>query len=140
MSRSGYGDYDSNDHWGHIRWRGAVARGFKGKRGQEFLKEAIEVMDGMEVKSISNLELGDPALGYCTLGVVGAAREMDLKSLQFAEAQTVGDAFGISGAMAAEIMFMNDEAMHYDETGEERWKRMRRFLEHQLNDEKLNAP
>lgn len=128
MSRSGYSD--DCDDWALIRWRGAVNSAIKGKRGQAFLHEALSALDAMPEKRLAAESLHDQAAGqFCTLGVVGAARGMDLKPLEDMDREVIANAFGISEALAAEIMFENDEAWGYKSTPEARWSRMRNWLE-----------
>jgi hypothetical protein len=135
MSRSGY----SEDYYGPELnlYRGAVASAIKGKRGQAFIKEAIVAFDAMKDKRIITDSLHEPKLGeYCTLGVIGASRGMDLKSIEYAEPEGIAKAFGISKAMTAEIMFENDECDEYPSrlsNPEKRWLRMRNWLVSNLN-------
>ena len=134
MSRSGYSD--DCDGWALIRWRGAVNSAIKGKRGQAFLREALAAMDAMPEKRLTTDSLHEPTTGeFCTLGVVGAARGMDMKPLELFEREGIAEGFGISMALAAEIMFENDEGGYYwsyhngPETPEARWSRMRSWIE-----------
>lgn len=138
MSRSGYID-DCDDWWGHIRWRGAVASGFRGKRGQAFLKELIEAMDAMPVKELhSNTFAKDGC--HCALGVISAKRGIDMSEYEPDEygdfegdRDDIGPLLGISSAMAREIMYANDE-WHYANPAE-RWTKMRAWLvKHIAND------
>ena len=124
MSRSGYSD--DCDGWSLIRWRGAVASGLRGKRGQEFLKEALAALDAMPVKRLITDELKAEG-SYCTLGVVGEARGMDMDAIDPYNAADVSAKLGISFAMAKEIVYLNDEGW-YDETPEHRWRRMREWV------------
>ena len=62
--------------------------------------------------------------GGAAPGAVGKARGMLLTPLEGCEADEVAEAFGISTAMAAEIMFCNDELGEFDETPEQRHARM----------------
>lgn len=135
MSRSGYSD--DCDGWALIRWRGAVKSAIKGKRGQAFLQEVLATLDAMPVKSLSAHSLQDQASGeFCTLGAVGAARSLDMKPLEDADREDIAKAFGISEALAAEIMFENDEDFIWrsrdEHSGEARWSRMRAWIESQI--------
>lgn len=130
MSRSGYSD--DCDGWSLIRWRGAVTSSIRGKRGQAFLRELATAMDAMPVKELIADELQTADGGFCTIGVLGAARGMDMSRLDPHDRETVSAAFGISPAMAAEIVFENDEAGWYDEKPEIRWFRMRQWVESNL--------
>jgi hypothetical protein len=117
------------DQWALIRWRGAVKQSLRGSRGQAFIREAISALDAMPVKALAKNTLQTEEGSYCTLGAVGAARGMDLSTLDPEDTATVAAQFGISGAMAREIVYMNDEGYWQRETPEARWARMREWLE-----------
>lgn len=153
MSRSGYSD--DCDGWAIIRWRGAVASAIRGKRGQAFLRETLAALDAMPVKELAADSLANVAGQYCTLGAVGAVRGVELGKLEGMEREVIAAAFGIPEALAAEIMFENDEREQrvyverhgpprssYDHyglgwdvrraTGAERWARMRKWVADQI--------
>lgn len=134
MSRSGYtDDYDCDD-WSLNLWRGAVVRGIRGKRGQAFLKEMAAAMDAMPEKRLIANDL-EEAGEVCAIGSVGKARGVDMSELDPEDRYAVADVFNISPAMAAEVVFMNDEASAvWDraETPEERFARMRAWIEANL--------
>lgn len=126
MSRSGYNDDCGG--WDLIRWRGAVNSALKGKRGQAFLAELRDALDAMPDKRLIADSL--QAEGeFCTIGVLGAKRGVDMAVLDPDDREAVGEAFGISPAMASEIVFMNDEGSWQAETPEQRWTRMRDWVE-----------
>lgn len=129
MSRSGYTDDCDND-WEWIRWRGAVKSTLRGRRGQAFLRELGAALDAMPDKRLGSGSIVDDSTGcMCTLGVVAQARGMDTAALDDAfDRRDAETAFGIAEAMAAEIMFENDEVGPYKETEGERWWRMRRWV------------
>jgi hypothetical protein len=110
MSRSGYTE-DCDDQWALIRWRGAVNAGIKGKRGQAMLRELLAALDAMPDKRLVANSLVSEDGEFCTLGVLGKARGVDLETLDPDDRETVAHTFGISVAMAAEIMWENDEAI-----------------------------
>lgn len=134
MSRSGYID-DDYDQWQHIKWRGQVASAVRGKRGQSFLHELIEALDAMPEKRLIAHDLVKDAPAFvppelstpqvCAIGSVGVRRSIDLTVLDPDNPHEVGEAFGIAHQLAAEIVFMNDEAGPWKETPEDRWQRMR---------------
>lgn len=135
MSRSGYSD-DCDESIG--LWRGAVARAINGKRGQAFLRELAEAMDAMPEKKLIKDVLESHGC-FCTLGVVGASRGIDMTDIDYEDSEEVGKVFGISRAMAAEIEFMNDEMSYYTygvgyerDTDEKRWVRMRKWVADQI--------
>ncbi len=128
MSRSGYSD----DCWGVdlICWRGAVASAIRGKRGQAFLYEMLHAMAALPERKLVSHDLeADGAV--CAIGSVGKARGIDMKKLDPEDRDAVAKAFGIAPALAAEIVYMNDEA-DWSETPEERFVRMRNWIEEQL--------
>lgn len=141
MSRSGYCD-DVEDNWRRICWRGAVTSAIKGKRGQDFLMELAAAMDAMPVKRLVTEELQADG-EFCTLGVVGAARNLDMSIIDPDDAEVVADKFGLAEAMVREIVYENDERYgdykwidgerkYVRETPEERWTRMRKWVDSQI--------
>ena len=141
MSRSGYCD-DNDDNWRHICWRGAVNSAIKGKRGQSFLIELAAAMDAMPAKRLVTEELQADG-EYCTLGVVGAARNLDMSVLDPDDAEVVADKSGLAAAMVREIVYENDERYgdykwvdgerkYVRESPEERWIRMRKWVDSQI--------
>lgn len=128
MSRSGYDD--DCDGWDLIRWRGAVASAIRGARGQAFLKEMLAALDAMPEHKLVQGELEQHG-EVCAIGAVGKARGVDMATIDPEDRDQVAKAFNISPALAAEIVFENDEAAGYwsKETPEARWGRMRRWVE-----------
>ena len=112
MSRSGYTD-DNEDPLALGRWRQAVKRSLEGKRGQALLRELIETLDAMEDKRLFPGSFATADGEFCTLGVLGARRGTKMDDLgddeDGCDTDIVGQRFGIAPAMAAEIMYMNDE-------------------------------
>lgn len=114
MSRSGYtDDYGDDDPLALGRWRQAVKRAIEGKRGQALLRELIEALDAMPDKRLYPGSFATADGEFCTLGVLGAKRGTKMDDLGDDDAgcdtQLIGERFGIAGAMAAEIMYLNDE-------------------------------
>lgn len=132
MSRSGYSD--DCDGWALIRWRGAVNSAIKGARGQAFLKELLAALDAMPDKRLVIDELQADGQ-FCALGVIGAKRGIDMATIDPEARDTVAKTFGIAEALAAEIMFENDEAGWIDETPDHRWSRVRNWIAAQIKPE-----
>lgn len=130
MSRSGYGELDS---WALICWRGAVASAIRGKRGQAFFNELLVAMDKMPVKRLIAHELESNG-EFCTLGVLGNSRGLDMDKIDPDEPEQVSSAFDIACALAQEVVYMNDEygCDWNDETPERRWARMRKWISDQI--------
>ena len=125
MSRSGYSDDCGG--WDLIRWRGAVTSALKGKRGQAFLIELRDAMDAMPDKRLMTDTLEADGQ-FCTLGVLGAKRGLDIAVIDAHCRESVSHAFGIAEAMAAEVVFENDEC-GWNESPEQRWQRMRKWVD-----------
>lgn len=100
-------------------------------------------MDAMPVKRLVTEELQADG-EFCTLGVVGNARGLDMSAIDPDDAEAVADKFGLANAMVREIVWENDEHPGVyggkedgsigwrRETPEERWTRMRAWVEKQL--------
>jgi hypothetical protein len=110
MSRSGYiDDGDDDDQWGLIRWRGAVKSALRGARGQAFLRELLTALDAMPEKRLASDSLITADGEFCTMGVVGAARGVNLDALDPEDCEQVAQSFGLAEAMVREIVYENDE-------------------------------
>jgi len=107
MSRSGY--CDDLDNWDLIRWRGAVASAIRGARGQAMLRELRDALDALPEKRLAADSLVTADGECCALGSLGVARGMDLEPIDPDDREGVAAAFGVAEALAAEIMFLNDE-------------------------------
>lgn len=126
MSRSGY-SFDP-DNWDLIRWRGAVNSAIRGSRGQAFLRDLLAALDAMPAKRLIANEFSEHG-EFCTLGVIGHARGIDLTQLDTEDTHGAAAQFGIARALVAEIMFMNDDGeWRRNESPEYRWVRMRRWV------------
>jgi hypothetical protein len=114
MSRSGYSDdYGDGDPLAMGRWRQAVQRALDGRRGQAFLRDLLETLDSMPDKRIYSGSFATTNGEFCTLGAHAARKGVKVDDLGDAEdgcePEEVGQRFGIARAMAAEIMYLNDE-------------------------------
>lgn len=114
MSRSGYSDsYGDDDPLALGRWRQAVQRALDGKRGQAFLRDLLETLDAMPDKRLYSGSFATADGEFCTLGAHAARKGVRVDDLGDAEdgceTEVVGKRFGIAPAMAAEIMYLNDE-------------------------------
>lgn len=132
MSRSGYSD--DCDGWSLIRWRGAVLSATRGARGQALLRDLLAALDAMPIKSLVADSLVTADGEFCALGALGAARGIDMSKLDPEDRESVAAAFGIAPALAAEIMFENDEDFWRPATNdnERRWLRMREWVASQI--------
>lgn len=135
MSRSGYCDDGDGDYLN--LYRATVDRAINGKRGQAFLKELAQAMDDMPEKRLIAHELITEKGEMCTIGVVCKARGIDVSKVDVENPLAVGSLVNIAQSMAAEIEFENDErTQSYNETPEQRWARMRKWVQNNLNEKK----
>ena len=124
MSRSGYSDDCENLGL----WRGAVASAIRGFRGQAFLQELRAALDAMPEKKLIAHDLENGG-GVCALGAVGQKRNLDMTKIDPEDYVTIAKTFGISEALACEIMFLNDELFVREET---RWSGVRAWVDEQI--------
>ena len=123
MSRSGY-----SDDCDHIElYRATVDRAMRGARGQHFLRKLRGALDAMPVKRLITNEIANAAGEVCALGAVDPNTDLDPEDIE-----TVSRHFGIAHSMAAEIVYMNDKGSYRAETPEDRWMRMRRWVESEI--------
>jgi len=122
MNRSDYSD--DCDGWELICYRGAVKSAIRGKRGQALLNELVEALDALPEKSLSAESLVSPDGEYCALGALGRMRGMIMEPTDpdDVDASEVAEMFGVATALAAEIMFENDEGIP-----ENRWVKVETF-------------
>lgn len=125
MSRSGYSDDCANV----CLWRSAVRRATTGYRGQHLLKRLLAALDAMETKRLIADQIKDEAGQVCALGALDP-------TAQSYEAEDLATHFGVARALAAEIVYENDEHFSYwsapQETPEQRWTRMRAWVASQI--------
>lgn len=128
MSRSGYSDECENLEL----YRATVERALRGQRGQAFLRELAKSLDAMPEKILIAGELVNEHGECCTLGVVCKARQLDVSDVDYYDPDSVAKAVGVARSMAAEIEHLNDEWGRPGELPNERWKRMRRWVDENL--------
>lgn len=97
-------------------------------------------MDAMPVKELISDALVEDGR-YCALGVVGAARGLEMKFIDPEAPEQVAQKFDIAYALACEIAYINDDdgpwlPHHEQETREARWNRVRKWVAEQITDSK----
>lgn len=145
MSRHGYSDDWDGDNWEVIRAAGAYKAAVRGKRGQAFLRELAAALDAMPVKELVDEVLEEDG-AYCALGVLGAARGIDLSALDTYDHQLLATTFGVSETLARHVMYENDERsfwqphMTEQQERERRWRRVRNWVESELTSAASQEP
>lgn len=129
MSRSNYSE--DLDSWSLIRWRGAVASGTRGQRGQALFVDMVKALDDMPIKELiaNSLECED---GVCALGAVGRRRGVALTDIDPEDRETVAAVFNIPFSLACEVVYENDEVGGRNETPAQRWARIRSWAMAQI--------
>ena len=134
MSRSGYsesrsGYSDDLDPQELNCWRGAVESATRGKRGQALLREMLAALDAMPVKRLIADELVTEGGECCALGAVALARKVPGLENEDYDRENMAKMFDVAPALAAEIMFENDQDFSYrEETPEQRFTHMRAWV------------
>lgn len=125
MSRSGYSDDCENA----ALWRSAVRRATTGYRGQHFLKRLRAALDAMPIRRLITDQIKNEQGEVCALGALDP-------TAPYEDAEGLAKHFGIARALAAEIVYENDEygwwRFSERETPERRWIRMRAWVENQI--------
>ncbi len=132
MSRSGYTDDDDDNIAG--LYRANVTRTIRGRTGQAFLRELGAALDAMPVKALIAGDLVTEDGAVCAIGSVCQARGLNVSGVDVYDSREVAKAVGISRILAAEIEYVNDECGPWreDETPEDRWKRIRKWVDENL--------
>lgn len=139
MSRSGY--VEDCETIG--LYRNAVHRAIKGRRGQAFLKLLRESLDAMPEKRLVTDALvrtdcrRTESNGVCAMGSVVLHKKLDAADVDPDDRHAVAALFNIAPALAAEIAYENDEGDYHHrepETPEQRWMRMRKWVEERITE------
>lgn len=138
MSRSGY--TNALDQWDFIRWRGQVVSAIRGQRGQKVLRDLLAALDSLPEKRLIHEQLRNEEGEVCAWGALGAARGLDLETIDPEDSEQVAKAFGVAECMAQEIMYENDEAWGSREDPEKRYQRMSEWLLRQIRSPIASIP
>lgn len=146
MGRSGYSEDCDPDNNAYLLWPSVVKRSIKGRRGQTFLRALAKEMDAMQEKRLISGELVSQEGDCCAMGVVCKARGIDVSNVDYTDREAVAELFDIAPTLAAEIAYLNDDDFGHEaayragaipglssETPEERWLRMRDWVEKELS-------
>ena len=136
MSRSGYIDDDWSPEL--ALYRGRVSNVMRSKRGRAFLQEMAAAMDAMPEKRLiaGDFVVPDTGLpfalkrgGVCAMGAVAVARGIkEAADIDPYNIEGVAAMMDISDYVAREVAYENDEYWQ-PETPEQRWLRMRKWID-----------
>lgn len=133
MSRSGYND--ECDQKDLAMWRGRVMSAIRGKRGQSLLRDLAAALDAMPEKRLVQNDIVREG-EVCALGCVGKYRGLsgleDLDPDEDDHHDVLAGGLDVAECMIREIEYENDEGA-WKETPEQRWTRMRRWVDRRLN-------
>lgn len=91
------------------------------------MRKLLAALDAMPEKRLITDEISDGHGGVCALGAVDPNAKVDQD-----DSKAVAAHFGIAPALAAEIVYENDEGVRRVEDPEERWERMRAWVKKQI--------
>lgn len=127
-------------------WRGNIARATRGRRGQRFFRELLAALDAMPEKRLIRGDLETREGAVCALGALRKAKGLSLTAIRDSDWDELGEAFDVAPMLTQEVMYMNDEHRVYDreayryihdETAEQRWQRMRKWVAEQIQPESV---
>ena len=96
------------------------------------MREMLEVLEAMPEKRLIAGELQKADGEVCALGAVGLKWGMRMALIDPEDREQVALKFGIAIALAAEIMFENDEGGSNHDNPVARWRRMREWVKSQI--------
>lgn len=132
MSRSGY--IDDADQKDLAMWRGRVMSAMRGQRGQRLLRDLATAMDAMPVKRLISGDIVRDGEA-CALGAVCQHRQLpNLEEIDPDDGDHHEDLSGmldVAECLIREVEYENDEGA-WSETPEQRWTRMRRWVDRRL--------
>lgn len=136
MSRHGY--QDDIDQKDFAMWRGRVASAMRGKRGQKMLRDLRDALDAMPEKRLVSRVLQTSDGDSCALGRLASYKGHDLTKHEGDDESDLFDLntelaglFNVAECLIQEVEYMNDDGA-YKETPEQRWERMRRWVDRHI--------
>jgi hypothetical protein len=146
MSRHGYVDEGCLDElWHYYLYRHSAKQALEGKRGQKFLRDLLGALDALPEKRLVQTAFIRADGEVCVIGALAKQRNIDTSgwydpdndydSYDFGETpvSAVSQHFNIARALARDVMYENDEG-NYNETDEQRFDRMRKWLVENIKD------
>lgn len=145
MSRADYSEDYGDDPLAVGRWRAAVRRATRGKRGQALLREMRDALDAMPVKELVAETLANDQGECCAMGAAALTRVKDgrvsidqVLEVDPEDSDQVARLMNAAPALVREIAYHNDEVFPWragdsGETDEQcRWRQMRAWVASQI--------
>ena len=133
MNRSGYTESDDDISDEHVElWRRTVAEAIASPEGQALLRELACALDALPDKWLIEEQLVDEEGDCCAIGAVCRARGIGTEGMDDGGMECVAERLGVPWPIVCEIVNENDG---YRETPEDRWQRMRRWVERHITKE-----
>lgn len=130
MNRSGYAESDDDVSDAYVdEWRRKVAEAIASPEGQAFLRELAGALDAIPGKWLIKDQLVDEEGDCCAIGAVCRARGIDTAGMDDDGINCTAERLGVPWPLVAEIAHANDG---YRETPEQRWYRMRRWVDRHI--------
>jgi len=111
-----------------------------GRRGQHLLRKLRDALDAMPDKRLIAGSIQDAAGQVCALGALDPKAPAYDDMEDELHRQQLAKHFDIAPALAAEIVYMNDDYWMQFETPELRWTRMRAWVQSQLVGDTTKPP
>lgn len=135
MSRHGYtDDWDDDNNWAIIKWRGQVASSIRGKRGQKLLRDLRDALDAMPHKRLIAGYLID-GNDVCAIGCIGASKGLPVKEIDPYDYERLAKELDIACPLVQEIEWINDEWGRGRDSPESRWCRVRAWVSAQIRND-----
>ena len=137
MDRSNYTEDPNDDVLAYGRYRGQAASCIRGKRGQAFIRELLEALDGMENKELISGKLINEKGQACAIGAVLLGRgksEDEVQAIEYDDSRSVALELGIPCQLVGEIEFMNDNFYTSDHHNSMRWRYIKQWAEQQVEE------
>lgn len=92
-------------------WIAGATRALQGRRGQTFLYWLIKALDAMPEKELVSGQFRAAEGQFDALGVIAAARDLDLYYIESWDHGRMGEILDIAGSLVVEVMEQNDQGV-----------------------------
>ena len=114
-------------------WSAKVPTLIRSPKGQSLLRELAAALDAIPERRLIDEMLIDEEGGCCAIGALCRARGIDTAGMDDDGIECVAERLGVPLSLAYEVIEQNDD--RYDATPEDRWRRMRRWVDRHITNE-----